>query len=236
MKRALRSAESRKKQTVFRPAKLMERAQNEFDLSNLELNPDRDFDAERDMQKTALERQIETVVHKWAASYKFFREAHKLFSNRNRLTEAVHTFRRADSLLAQLQPYLREDARVPSLRVEYIGHDKWLNLKEADFLRIPGEKGILSWIADWLSEITPQAGRPPNTVLADCAEELATVFREQTGKSRWETIGKIVAKGFAQYLPPDEGIRDHRLWIMKLVKRHQKRRERIRRFNSESKA
>ena len=230
------SAENRKKEKGFRPPKSIERGQNEWDLSNLDLSPDRDFDAEKDMRKTVLERQIETVVHEWLVSYKFFKQAHKLFSNSARLDEAIRTFRRADGLLTQLQPYLREDARVPSIRVEYIGYDKWLNLKATDFLRVPGEKGVLSWIADWISEIKPQAGRPPNTVMADCAEELATVFRERTGRSRWEKIGQIVAKGFAQHLPPDKGIRDHRLWIMKLVKRNQKRRQRIHEFNSKSKA
>jgi hypothetical protein len=184
-----------------------------------------------------LERQIETVVvRKWLASYKFLRRAHKLFSNKEQLNEAIHTFRRADELLALLQPYLREDARVPSIRVEYLGYDKIVNLMATDFLRVPGEKGLLRWIADWISEIRPQAGRPPNTVMADCAEELATVFRERTGKSRWEKTGQIVAKGFAQYLPPDEGIRDYRLWIMKLVKRNRKRRQRIREFNSKSRS
>jgi hypothetical protein len=234
MRRALGSAKSRKKQGEFRPPKSIERGQNEWDLSNLDLSPDRDFDAEKDMRKTVLERQIETVVHKWLASYKFLGQAHKLFSNRGRLDDAIHIFRRADELLAQLQPYLREDARVPSIRVEYIGNDKIVNLMATDFLRVPGEKGLLRWIVDWISEIRPQAGRPPNTVMADCAEELATVFRERTGKSRWEKTGQIVATGFAQYLPPDKGIRDYRLWIMKLVKRNRKRRQRIREFNSKS--
>jgi hypothetical protein len=218
MRKTLGSAENRRKEGGFRPPNSPERGQNEFDLSNLDLSPDAVFDAEKERRKTLLERQIETVVHKWLLAYNFFRQAHKLFSNKGRLDEAINTFRRADGLLAQLQPYLREDARVPSIRVEYIGHDKWLNLKATDFLRVPGEKGLLSWIADWISEIRPQAGRPPNTVMADCAEELAALFKERTGRGRWEKIGQIVAKGFARHLPEHEGILDHRLWIMKLVK------------------
>jgi hypothetical protein len=235
MRKALGSAEKRKKKGGFRPPRSPERGQNEFNLSKLDLRADRDIDPEKDLRKTVLERQVEIIVHEWLLSYQFFRRAHKLFSNKSRLEEAIHTFRRAEDLLAQLQPYLREDPRVPSIRVEYIGHDKWLNLKATDFLRIPGNKGVLTWIADWISEITPQAGRPPNTVLADCAEDLAREFRERTGQSRWEKVGQIVAKAFAQYLPPDDGTRDHRLWIMKLVKRNQKRRRRIHEFNSKPK-
>jgi hypothetical protein len=235
MRKALGSAKNRKKRKGFRPPNSPERAQNEFDLSNLDLSLGGDFDATKDLRKTVLERQIEIVVRKWLASYNFFRRAHKLFSNKGRLDEAIHTFRRADELLVQLQPYLREDARVPSIRVEYIGDDKIVNLLATDFLRVPGEKGLLRLIAEWISEIRPQAGRPPNTVMADCAEELASVFRERTGKSRWKKTGQIVAKGFAEHLPPDDGIRDHRLWIMKLVKRNQKRRQRIHEFNSKPK-
>jgi hypothetical protein len=230
------STESGKKKGGFLPPKSSERDQDEFDLSNLDLRLSGDFDAKRDLGKTLMERQIETVVRKWLVSYSFFRTTQKLFSNQRRLDEAIHTFRRADALLTQLQPYLREDERVPSIRVEFIGQDKVVNLMATDFLRMPGEKGILTWIADWISEITPQGGRPPNAVIADCAEELATLFRERTGRSRWEKVGEIVAKGFAQHLPPDEGIRDHRLWIMKLVKRNRKRRQRIREFNSKSRS
>src|SRR5438874_11682265 len=115
MRRAFGSARNRKKERGFRPPKSAERAQDKFDLSNLDLSLDGDFDAKTYLRKTVLERQIETVVHKWLMSYRFFRQAHKLFSNRDRLDEAIHIFRRADALLAQLQPYLREDARVPSI-------------------------------------------------------------------------------------------------------------------------
>jgi hypothetical protein len=224
------------KERGFRPPRSAERNQSDLDLSNLDLSLESHFNADKERKKTLLENQIETIVHRWLLSYKFFREAHKLFSNKERLKEAAHTFRRADGILRQLLPYLREDPRVPSIRVEFIERKTWVNLKATDFLRLPREQGLLSWIADWLSEIKPQPGRPPNVVLANCAEELATVFKERTGQNRWEKVGRLVAKGFAQYLPPDKELRDHRLWILKLVKRNQKRKQRIREFNSKSKA
>jgi hypothetical protein len=167
------------------------------------------------------------VVFKWLSSYKFFREAQKLFASKQRLKESIRAMRRADRLLGQLLPYLRNDPRVPSIRVEYIGRNRWMNLKATDFLHLPGEKGILEWIADWISEIKPQRGRPPQTVLANCAEELAAVFKERTGRSRWEKVGQVVAKAFAEYLPIDDGTRDHRLWILKLVKRNRTRKKKF---------
>ena len=78
---------------------------------------------------------------------------------------------------------------------------------------------------NWRSRIVMRAGPMPEAIIAQCAEELAELFKEVYDSPRWKRVGEIIARNFSDYLPPDDGARDLRLWIYNMVKRHRKRRD-----------
>ena len=197
---------------------LGERGENDFEFSNLDLKLGSSLNPASYLRKSVLEKQIEMVVLMWLSHYKLILETEDFFGNEERLENAKRILKNADKILLRLAPLLRSDPRVLSIRVKYIG--RRANYQATDLLQPPGEKGILFWIAEWMKEIRPRRGRPPKSVLANCAEEIAILFKERTGRRRWEEVGRIVAKAFEQYLPPDNGKRDHCLWIRKLVMRN----------------
>jgi hypothetical protein len=96
-------------------------------------------------------------------------------------------------------------------------------MKATDYLAGDG----IAWVANWLSEISQKGGRPPEAMIASCAEELASLFKSHTGQNKWNRVGEIVAEAFPRSLPPDDGKRDLRLWVYNLVKRNRKRKQKI---------
>ena len=75
---------------------------------------------------------------------------------------------------------------------------------------------------NWRSRIATSAGPLPEVIIAHCANDLAELFKEVYGTPRWKNVGEIIAQNFPDYLPPDDGARDLRLWIYNMVKRHRK--------------
>src|SRR4029077_18436732 len=58
---------------------------------------------------------------------------------------------------------------------------------------IPGEKGILEYIADLLLEFKPaDGGRIPNEVIVRCAKELHDLKDERGKKLRWRDVGQLL--------------------------------------------
>jgi hypothetical protein len=151
-------------------------------------------------------------------------------SSRDRLKDTIKNLKRADRLIKQLRPWLREDARVPWIKVEYVKQGTKATMKATDFLCMPDEKGLLEWVAAWLSEIKPLGGRIPEMALYHCAEELLTLLKEKTGNYRWAKVGEILKIAFSQNYSDDQ-IMDPRDWIKKLVLRN---RHRVRRIKEKS--
>jgi hypothetical protein len=81
---------------------------------------------------------------------------------------------------------------------------------------------------NWRSRMVTRPGKMPEAIIAQCAEDVAELFKEVYDSPRWKSVGEIIAQNFPDYLPPDDGARDLRLWIYNMVKRHRK----LRRDNS----
>jgi hypothetical protein len=160
----------------------------------------------------------------WTAAHKKFKEDYKWLASPSNRKDAVRTLKRADLHLKRLAEWLRTDPRVPTIRVEDFKTGRWAQLKATDYLA----RGQLGWIAGWISEISARGGRPPEAMVARCAEEVAAVFKRETGKFKWLEVGKIIAKAFPETIPKDDGGRDLRLWIYNLVKRNRNRAAKIR--------
>jgi hypothetical protein len=65
-----------------------------------------------------------------------------------------------------------------------------------------------------------EGGRPPELQLGHCANYLAEMFKQDTGRYHWEWVGHAMAEGFPDALPPDDGRRDVSLWAYNLAKRY----------------
>ncbi len=173
---------------------------------------------------TRLDKEIRLVVYKWTSGNKKFKEDYKRFLSPSALKRDIRTLKEADALLKRLAPWLRTDQRMPTIEVRSLRDGASCQMKLIDYL---AEIGV-TWVADWLSEINmKQGGRPPEAMVANCAEELAGLFKQETGQSKWNKVGKIVAGAFPEILPPDYGARDLRLWIYNLVRRNRRRRNEI---------
>ena len=177
------------------------------------------------LKKSPLERQIESILEKWKTDKGMFKDTYRWLNNKSKRGDAISTLKEADKILKRLAPRLRIDSRVPAIivRAPKASKNRFL-MKATDYLA----GGGVSWVASWLSAIQASGGRPPETIIANCAEELAALFRKETGQSKWQQVGQIMAENFPENLPPDEGRgRDLRLWIYNLVKRNRRRRQKL---------
>jgi len=174
-------------------------------------------------KKTPLERQIDQIVSKWKPAHRKFMGDFKWLLNESQRRDAISTLKKADRILKRLTDWLRTDPRVPTINVEDLKQGSWVQMKATDYLAGDG----IAWVVNWLSEINQKGGRPPEAMIANCAEELAALFKSETGQDNWNRVGKIVAEAFPEILPADDGARDLRLWVYNLVKRNRKRRQKI---------
>jgi hypothetical protein len=197
----------------------------EIRLEKLNLSHDfQDVDSKKWLEKSFLERQIEHIVWKWRLGNKKFKRDFKELFSPTKVPGHIDTLEKAHILLVRLADWLRDDERVPVIRVEDQSKQEIAILSATDYLA----QGGLKWVANWLAEINlKKGGRTPDPMIANCAEELAQLFKKHTGLSRWKMVGEIVAAAFPEKLSIDDGRRDIRLWIKNLVKRNQLRQKRI---------
>ncbi|MBI4284156.1 MAG: hypothetical protein HY663_06785 [Chloroflexi bacterium] len=174
-------------------------------------------------RKTPLERQIDQIVSKWKPAHRKFMRDFRWLLNESQRRDVISTLKKADRVLKRLADWLRTDPRVPTVNIQDLKKGVWAQMKVTDYLA----GGGLEWVAGWLSEINQKGGRPPEAMIARCAEEVADLFKRETGECKWNRVGEIVAKAFPESLPPDDGARDLRLWVYHLVKRNRNRRRKI---------
>lgn len=176
------------------------------------------------LKKSPFELQVENIIEKWKSAEGKFKDDYRWLINESKRRNAISTLKEADRILKRLADRLRIDSRVPAIivRAPKVSKNRIL-MKATDYLA----GGGVRWVASWLSAIQASVGRPPEMIIANCAEEIAVLFRKETGQSKWQQVGQIMAENFPKNLPPDEGGRDLRLWIYNLVKRNRKRRQKL---------
>jgi len=175
------------------------------------------------LKKTPFERQVETILWKWKSVEGKFKDDYRWIINEPKRRNAISTLKEADKVLKRLAPRLRIDSRVPAIIVRDPKAKISIQIKATDYLA----GGGVRWVASWLSAIQPRGGRPPEAMIANCAEELAALYRKETGQSKWKRVGQIMAENFSKNLPTDDDRRDVRVWIYNLVKRNRRRRQKL---------
>jgi len=134
-----------------------------------------------------IQRELDIIVWKWTAAHENFKHDYKWLASPSNRRDAIQTLKRADNHLKRLAEWLRNDPRVPTIRIEDLRtRGRWECVKATDYLA----RGQLLWIAEWISEINAEGGRPPEAMIARCAEELAAVFTRETGQHKWLEVGR----------------------------------------------
>lgn len=145
--------------------------------------------------------RINLTVRKWKPAYTASAEARKRTGSKRQRKKEIDAIEKAERILARWLPFLSADGLTPGNVSSLIAAGKWSE-----------------WLKQWLSK----AGRPSEFILAQCAEDLAKVFkREGYRKPPWEKIGEIISD---QILNAD-GLHKGDLgnWILQIVKRHRER-------------
>jgi len=175
---------------------------DQIDLDSLDFSGA--WDPEKYLSKTFLERQVEGIVGKFLAVNRVF---HGFFQKSQRNND-IQTLLDADAILRKLEPMLAQDSRVPPVRVEQ-GENRFYGPATSYLAR-----GQISWVAEWLKAHL-RDGRPPETATAQCAEELARLFRRETGRPNWRLVGDILNLALGGFDRSDRA-----RWAHNLVKRH----------------
>jgi hypothetical protein len=150
-----------------------------------------------------LEMRINLTVRKWKPAYTAFAEARKRTGSKRQRKKEIDAIAKAERILAHWLPFLSADGLNPGNVSSIIAGGKW---------------------SEWLKQWPSQAGRPSEFILAECAEDLAKVFkREGYRKPPWEEIGNIISDKILDADGLHKG--DLGNWILNLVKRHRRQQE-----------
>jgi hypothetical protein len=152
-----------------------------------------------------VEQEIHVIVSHWRSWRTNFIPAYRRLRDSTTKKADVRTLTKAKSIMRWLLPWS--------------GNGTDFDL-ETDLV-VKTIEGLDSAI-NWRSRMATSAGPLPELIIVHCAKDLAELFKEVYGSPRWKSVGEIIAQNFPDYLPPDDGARDLRLWIYNMVKRHRK--------------
>jgi hypothetical protein len=158
-----------------------------------------------------LEMRINLTIQKYKRAYCDFNEARKRAGNKRIRKKAADTVAKAERILTDWLPWLSADGLTPGSVSSLITRGKW---------------------SKWLSRWPTQMGRPSESILAGCAEELVKVFK-QSGyrKPPWGQIGEAIAVMIPEAHFSDKSDLGH--WIFQIVKRHRKHKAYVRALQKE---
>jgi hypothetical protein len=146
-----------------------------------------------------LQMRIMLTVRKWKPAYSAFNQARKRAGSKRQRKKDVDAVAKAEQILIFWLPWLSADGLTPGEVPSLITRGKWSE-----------------WLRDWPT----QMGRPNESILVGCAEDLVKIFKQSGNrKPPWGKIGKAIAEGIPEAQPPSKAS-DLGHWIYQIVKRH----------------
>ena len=153
------------------------------------------------------QKEIDNLVRSYRNIYVIEKKLRKGRIQSREIKSWARTLREAESILIQIEPFLRRGKKIN----EETGRRFGFNIA----LRLLREG------SSFLSDL-PRGGRPADLTLGLCATSLGNLFKERTRNPHWEKVGTNLEKWFPDALPPDDSGRDVRLWAYNLAKRYRR--------------
>lgn len=161
--------------------------------------------------------EINACVEPYRKLYDAWKDAHRRRITARQLRANIRVLRQAKSILQKIAP--------DSLGEWALELVKYRVLKPVDVSRLfhsppPIHVICVDEAIRYLGTLLSN-GRPRTLVLGDCANALARLYKQKTGKYQWNKVGEELAKRFPDALRSRnaEGDSDLYLWILQLAKR-----------------